>query len=227
MNFRSLLPALGFGLLLSACSKDKDAGSALPSSKASFAFTLHAGNPSVALGRVQGGTLTWTAGTASANAIKFEAERGSTEVEYGSSVQQTIDLFAANTSLGSITLDSGTYREVEFKAFLAPNGAAPALELRGSYTSNGTTTPVTFRAEEAVLLKAEKHNVTLSGATSYEATAPINLQAVAQGISASALDNATRTGGSILITSSSNGTLYQALLRNLRSLSDEAEFHHR
>ncbi|RYY92418.1 MAG: hypothetical protein EOO11_21305 [Chitinophagaceae bacterium] len=222
MKCPSLLTALSVGILLASCSKSKEDASGA----ASFDYQLKATNPAATLARVQGGALTWTAGTASAQQIKFEAKRGGSEVEYSRSLQQSVDLFAAAPVLGSISLEAGTYDEVEFKAFLAPNGATPALELQGQYVSNGVTTPVLFRANEPVLLKAEKHNVTLSAATGYQAVTPLNLALGTSGISGSAFDNAVRSNGTILITATVNSALYNSIVNNLRSSSHgEAGFH--
>jgi hypothetical protein len=201
MKIKNLLPALALGLVLVGCKKSSD--STLNPGQSSFAFQLKAVNPSATVSRVQGGLLTWTSGSATANLVKFEAKRGSTEVEYKTPVSQTINLFADNPSLGNITLDAGTYTEIEFKAFLVASGTNPSLELHGQYVSNGNTVNVVFRSNESILLKAEKHNVTLDGATSYQAVTPVNLGLATQTIAGSSFDNAVRTGGEILITPNS------------------------
>jgi hypothetical protein len=223
-SIRTLLIApLAAALLLTSCKKDGAAGDG-PSA---VTFQLKATNPSVVTGRVEAGSLTWTAAHAEANMIKFEAKKAGAEIELKNTLQQSIDLFAATPSIGSIPIPAGSYDEVEFVAYLAPASGNPALELTGDFSNNGVSTPVTFRATEAIQVKGEKHNVTITDAGGYSATTTVNLALASSGITSAALSGAVRSGGTILITSSVNAGLYATIVSNLRNMHDEAEFHHR
>jgi len=197
---------------------------------------LKATNSSVPLNSVPSGitaealrttavTIEWTAGTASANLIKFEAKQNSNQIEFKSSVQQTIDLFGSNSSLGNIAVPPGIYDEIEFKAQLSPVGANPALELKGTFTQGSAVMPVTFRANETILLKGEKHNVTVNSGTLHNAVTSMDLRKVMMNITATDLANAVNTNGEILITSGINQQLYDIIVKNLRNLKDEEEWH--
>jgi hypothetical protein len=216
--------SLGFLMMLLAGCK-KESIDTPTNVTGSFDYRMQAVNPTAVLSRVLGGSITWTSAKAYATQVKFEAKRGSAEVEFKTNVAQPVDLLdAANNTLGRVSLDSGTYSEVEFKAFLTPGNGLPALELKGNYTNSGSTIPVTFRVEETLILKAEKHNVSIDAAN-YQATAPVNLAQVLQNVPSGSFDNAVRSNGVILITASVNSNLYGILLNNLRALHDEAGFH--
>jgi hypothetical protein len=198
------------------------------------AFELKATNSSVLLNgtmsvqqneRIASGNIVWSAAAASANMIKFEAKKAGAELEYKSSIQQSIDLFSATPVLGSITIPNGSYDEVEFKAFLAPNGTLPALDLKGQFTNGTATTNIHLVVNEPIQIKGEKNNVIIQD-TAYSAVSVLNLSVATQGISASALSNATVTNGEILITSSINSNLYNVIVNNLQNMHEETEVHH-
>ena len=175
--------------------------------------------------RVTTAGLQWTSGTASANLLKFEAKTSSNETEFKSNIQQQIDLFAAAASFGSISIQPGTYAEIEFKAFLHANGSSPAFELNGQF--NGTAShPIVFRVNEDVIFKTEIKNITVTAATDYSALNTLALSNLTQGISEADLNNATLTNGTIVISSSSNTGLYNTILNNLKNHHAEAEVHH-
>ncbi|MDB5252337.1 MAG: hypothetical protein JWP27_1506 [Flaviaesturariibacter sp.] len=221
---RSLfLAPLAAALALTSCKKEDTAS---PIAPAAVTFQLRATNPSVVTGRVEGGTLTWTGARAEASMIKFEAKKAGAEIELKSNVQRSLDLFAPVPSIGSIAIPAGSYDEVEFVAYLAPASGNPALELTGTFSNNGVSTPVTFRASEAIQLKGEKHNVVISDTAGYDAITALNLSLASAGLTSASLSGAVRTGNTILISSSVNAGLYATIVNNLRNLHDEAEFHH-
>lgn len=224
--------ALAFAaLLFASCQKDNSIGNG-----SGVSMQLKAKNTSALLQsmqpgangpsqRIEGVNIEWTSGKASANLLKFEAEKDGSEVEFKSKVKRTIDLFAANNAFGTINIPAGTYNEIEFKAQLSVDGAAPALELKGQLQSSGVATNIVFQANEAIEIKGEKHNVTITDNTVHTAVTAMDLTKIMQGISASALDNAVRTNGEIIISSNVNANLYATIVKNLRNLEDEEEFH--
>ena len=170
--------------------------------------------------------LQWTAARASANLLKFEAKKSGSEVEYKAKVQQTIDLFNVNASLGTIAIGAATYDEVELKALLSPVGQEPALQMTGTLTSASGSTQVQFTANESIEVKGEKKNVTITGSTLQSADIPLNFSMVVKGMTSAEFENAARTNGVIVISASSNAALYSKMVSNLRSLKEESEFHH-
>ncbi len=196
-------------------------------SQSSFKYKLTTTNRSNVVNRLESGNITWTAGYASANQVKFEAKNNSgTEVEYKTSVTQRIDLFASLASaIGVITLPPGTYSEIEFKAELAPNNPDATLELNGTFTSGATTTPVIFTVNSALEIKTEKNNVVISDNASYTALTTFDLSRLTTGITEAMLNSAVKTSGKIIISASSNTGLYNMMLANLDDC-DEVEFDH-
>ncbi|MDQ6609982.1 MAG: hypothetical protein M3Y85_09205 [Bacteroidota bacterium] len=202
------------------------------SEKSSISYQLKTSNTSSAMnrissaGRTEAGTILWTGGSAFANQIKFEAKNSSGEVEFKQNIQQQIDLFAATSSLGTITLPPGTYSEVEFKALLVQSGNKPALELTGTFTTGGISRPIVFRVSANVEVKAEKNNVTVVSGTNYSALNTIDLSQLTRGVTGADLSNATLSGGSIILSSNSNSAIYNTILNNLSSRHGEAEVEH-
>ncbi|MER3471574.1 MAG: hypothetical protein C4330_09615 [Chitinophagaceae bacterium] len=123
---------------------------------AAIAYKMQATNYSSAINRTEAGNLEWTSGTANANLLKFEAKSSGSEVDFKSSIQQSIVLFNPTTLVGHISLPAGTYSEVEFKAQLNPANGNPALQLTGTYTNGNFSANVRFVVNKTVLVKAEK-----------------------------------------------------------------------
>lgn len=215
-----LFTIVAAGLSLAGCKKDNKDGS--------VRYQLKSTNPSSSLARTAtgssasarlNGTLTWTSGFANATRIKFEAETNNREIEYKSTAKQRLDLFSAISSLGSITIPPGTYKEVEFKIEIAPAGNEPALELKGTY--NGT--PVTLRVDNAFEFKAEKEGVTITDNNGYTAITTLNLALLTQGITDADLSNATKTNGAIVISATSNTNLFAKIVNSLGECESEFE----
>jgi hypothetical protein len=200
-------------MALTACKKDNVAANSR------FTFQLKAANPTSTVARTMA-TVSWQSGFVNTNLIKFEAKQSGNEVEFKSNVQRHIDLFALPTDIGNITVPSGTYDETEFKIFIAPNSGEPAFQLQGTVDA----TPLIFKIENSNLIKAEQHQVTLSG--SNVALTTIDLSGLTQGISAADFTKASQTNGAIVISSSSNANLYNTILNNLSRLGEtEVEIH--
>lgn len=226
---KTLLTASTFGLFgIISCKKESTASGA----NSTFSYQLKTINRTSVVGktgtttRTTGANIDWTSGSAFANQLKFEAENNNSEVEFKQNAAQQLDLFAASATLGNITIPAGTYNEVEFKAFLVPNGTLPALELKGTFTSGITTLPVSFTVNSNVELKAEKNNVTVAQGEKYSALNSLDLSQLTRGITETALTNARLTNGAIVISASSNSSLYTILLNNLNSHHGEAEVEH-
>lgn len=206
-------------LLLGSCKKS---GTADPSSS-NMQFQLKADNPLVVVNIVAApGNILWTSGSASATQVKLEAKQNTSQLEFQSSAVQQIDLFASViTGLGNVVLPAGTYTEVEFKITLNQNGANPAMQLNGQYTSGtGIITPVVFNLNSLFELKAEQNNVTVTGSGSLTALTTLNLSFVSNGITQAMLNSATLTNGKIVISASANTSIYSIITNNLQ------QFHH-
>jgi hypothetical protein len=218
-----LLPAIVV-LFLFSCKKQST------NSNSTVEFQLKTANRTSVVNRVDGaGSITWTSGFASATEIKLEAKNSAQQqVEYKSESKQKVDLFTSVAgSLGNVILSPGTYTEVEFRIELSPSGADAALQLDGSFTNGntGAITPVSFRINSIFEIKGEKNNVTITDNSGTTALTTLDLSVLTTGISQAMLSSATITGGSIIISSSSNVALYNIIVANLQ-LHHEAEINH-
>jgi hypothetical protein len=167
-------------------------------------------------------TITWDSGFVNANEIKFEAKQNGQETEFKSTVHKHVDLFGTLSTIGTISLPTGTFDEVEFKIEAAPNGNEPAFQLNG--TINGV--PVILKVDNSIEIKSEQSQVTLSGADI--ALNTITLSQLTNGLSTADFTNATQTNGMIVISSSSNKNLFDAIVANFRTHHEtEVEVHHR
>ena len=164
------------------------------------------------------GVINWTSGYASATEIKFETEQedDGDEIEFKTTTNQKIDLFAPLSSLGFISIPPGTYEEIEFKVKLVSSGSDASLELRGTY--NGT--PVVFKVNNAVEIEAEFENITIADAQDITAIISMNLDLLTNGISESELAAATLTNGEIIISADSNAGLYAIITSNIAKIDD-------
>ena len=212
----TLLTVISLFLIgLTSCKKENLSGDT------AITFQLKTTNPTSTVARTAA-TVAWQSGFVNANLIKFEAKQAGNEVEFKSTVQRHIDLFALPTDIGNVTIPAGTYDENEFKIFIAPNSGEPALQLQGTVDN----TPVIFRVDNSNLIKAEQHQVTISGGSI--ALTTLDLAGLTQGVSDADFASATQNGGSIIISSSSNANLYNAILNNISRLGEtEVEIHHR
>jgi hypothetical protein len=163
--------------------------------------------------------LTWNSGTATPSSVKFEAKKGTTEVEYTSTASQQVNLFnVSQSTFGNITLPDGTYSEIELKINVN------SLELNGIYNNGTADIPVSFEVTSPLLVKAEQNNVDVTGG-SITAVTQLDLSSFTTGITQTMLNNATRTNGTIVISSASNASLYNIIINNIGRFH-HAEFNH-
>ena len=206
----------GATVFLASCKKEN-------SDPLGITYQLQTSNRSSIVGRVASGNIVWTSGFGNATQVKFEGKGPNGEIEYKSSLQQRIDLFSGVSTLGNVTLPAGTYQEVEFEVKLNPTATEPALSLSGTYASTGAAVPITFNISAPLELETELNNVTVLTNNSYNALTTLNLSLLTRGITQAMLDNAVKTNGVIVISSSSNVNLYTIIFDNLRDC-DGMEF---
>lgn len=180
-------------------------------------YKIKTANATSTVGRVMLGSIAWTSGYASVSEIEFEAENNNVEIEYKSETRQKIDLFSPLTTLSTIIVPPGTYRDIEFEIEIEPNGNDAALELKGLYTSGAASTPVVLKINSEIEIESEKNDFTVTGTGSYSALTTLNLSLLSVGISESMLNNATKTNGVIEISATSNTSIYRIMLEKLKN----------
>src|SRR5205085_1111300 len=159
------------------------------------------------------------------SSVKFEAKKGTTEVEYSSTAGQQVNLFSlAQSAFGNITLPDGTYSEIELKINVNGTTTTPALELNGVYNNGTADIPVSFRVTTPLIIKAEKNNVDITSG-SFTAVTELDLSVYTTGITQTMLNNAAKTNGTIVISSVSNASLYNIIVNNIDRFH-HAEFNH-
>jgi hypothetical protein len=216
---------------LAACKKN---GVSPSSTTPQMSFQVKADNLSTDLASTsQGSTavntitgLTWTSGIANISQFKLEAKKNGVETEIQSRNLTNVDLFAANPSIANVTLDTGTYREIEISVVFqkSPDASALPLKLNGTFTTGGgTVIPIEFDFNDNAVIKTEGHNITVTSSTDFVALVHLHLGKLEAGITAADLDNATLTNGTIVISRTSNASIYNRVLNNLGNCG-ESEF---
>ncbi|MFL5788408.1 MAG: hypothetical protein ACJ748_10170, partial [Flavisolibacter sp.] len=229
-----LFPIIAAGLFTSCKKEQSLTNLSHPSnSQPSIAFHLKAVNTMSTVNRlssvsstqkIEGANITWLSGTASVSMIKFEAKKDGSEVEFKSNVNQTVNLFSDSSFIGTLSIPTGKFDEVEFKAQLSPSGNNPSLQLNAQVTNGSNTINIVFIGNENIEIKGERSNVTITDSSIHNAITSLNLSALSNGISASAISNAVVTNGQLLITASVNQDLYKQIVKNLKDLDDEEDF---
>jgi hypothetical protein len=224
-------------LSLAACKKS---GNSPSSTNSQLTFQMKADNSSTNLaattstnGLATSSTftgiagLTFTSGTANISQFKFEAKRNGVEIEVTSKKLTNIDLFAASPSIAGVTIDTGTYREIEIRAIFQKSADTTAipLQLKGNFTaSGGTVIPIEFDLNDNATIKSEVEDVHVTSTTDFAALIHIHLRKLESGVTAADLEAAKLTNGILVISNTSNTAIYNKILNNFTNCG-EAEFH--
>jgi hypothetical protein len=223
-------------MALAACKKN---GTMPSSTGPQMSFQVKADNLSTNLASATQGSasvnsitgLTWISGIANISQFKLEAKKNGVETEIKSKNLTNVDLFALSPSIANVTIDTGTYKEIEIRVVFRKTSDTSALPLmlKGTFTtSGGTVIPIEFDFNDDATIKAEAHNITVTSTTDFVALIHLHLGKLEAGISAADLEAATLTNGMIVISNSSNTSIYNRVLSNLGN-SGESEFdeHHK
>lgn len=198
-------------LFISSCSKENN------SSGITYKLKTSA-SPSLVTGGVMQGVVQWTSGYASLVEIEFEAESNSTEIEYKTEIKQKFDLFAPLSTIGVINIPPGNYNDVEFEMEVQPNTTDAALQLSGVFTNgSGTVTPIVFKLNAALEIEAEMSSVIITPGDNFTALNTLNISLLTTGVTENMLNNATRNGGVIEISITSNVDIYNIIFNNLKT----------
>lgn len=234
-NLTKGISIIAIALVFGACKKDNSQRS---SSGSQVKFGISADNSASSLNSsVNGGAVTnattsatvnWTSAVANIAYFKFEAKTKNIDIEIKTRSLLNVDLFATTPPVIGATIDTGTYREIEIKVILAKtNTSAIPLTLKGSFTTpGGAIVPVEFDFNDDAEIKAEAQNVTVDGKTDWATTIKLHLNRLLLGITPAALDAAVRTGGTIIISSKDNVTIYNKIIANFPSSGEDDGFHH-
>jgi hypothetical protein len=220
--------------MFSACKKSNNASSS--TSGTQMAFAVSADNSASSFASSTGSNLTtnatasitWTSGIANIAYFKLEAKKKNTEIEIKTKSLQNVDLFAPIPTVISSAIDTGTYSEIEIKVVLAKSttGAIP-LTLKGNFTTGGgVVVPIEFDFNDDAIIKAEADNVTIDGKTDLATTIKLHLNRLISSTAAATLEAATRTGGVIVISSTSNTAIYDIIKSKIIECGAFEKFEH-
>jgi len=218
MNSRHTLYTLLILTIFSSCKKENNAGQ--------IGFKLQTANrTSQVSGRVASASIVWNSGSVFADKVEFEAEKEDEfEISYEGRVRRKIDLFASvPQQLTNISIPPGTYDEISIEIDFTNNTGDTAFVLRGTYNNNGINTPVLLIINEVVELEAEAEAVTIGNDSDFRAITTFDLSQLTTGISGNALNNATLTNGTLIISQNNNQAIYNIIRENLYDM-DSVEF---
>jgi hypothetical protein len=219
---------LGITVILSSCSKDEAIGAGnlqYQVKPAGFTGTIASTGTNSGLNAIIGSsnTLSFTSGSVNVSEIDFEAESKTVEIEYELKKFLSIDLFNLSPILGSINIPEGTYEEVELKLVLKKSTVSSTipLTLKGTYKdANGLSTPVEFYFNEEYEIEIEAENVLVKSNTDYIGLVNLQLNKLLVNIGSNDLSGATKTNGVIVISNTSNLSLYNKFKFNLNDFGD-------
>lgn len=233
------LPILAaFGLLTISC--QKDSGSASVQGNATIQFKPQAVNTSstivgstitpITAGTNTNGvaTINWTSGYLNISEFEFEAQKenssrqgDTSHIKYEIKGPFKLDLFAAPSILATLSLPSSIYNEVEveIEGVKSANGD-PNFYLEGTYKNEaGNISPIIIKLNEEYEIEA-KFKQLQAQPINYVSLLKLQLDLLAKNIGTVNLSNATKTNGTIIISSTSNANIYQILVVNLSRMCD-------
>jgi hypothetical protein len=181
-------------------------------------------------------TFKWDVCTMNVSKIEFEAEGRETEnasnsykVKYEWKGSKTVNLFSSTEVIGSIALDPGVYKEIELqvKASKSQDNSSPAFYISGSYTNMlGVEIPVEIVINDYLEFEVEQEGTTLDGTNDYSALIDLNLSLLTSTVLQSELDLAQLLDGKLVISATSNSTLYLKIKNNISSFGKVEYDHH-
>jgi hypothetical protein len=138
---------------------------------------------------------------------------------------KTVDLFNLNSVIGGVTLVPGTFdnASIKIESFKSDAPSSPLFYLTGDYTnSTGAVKRINIVINEDFEIRINKTD-TLNFANDFTSIIKMNLSLLLSDISQTDFDNAVLTDGKLVISSKSNVTLFDKILKNLHG-SGESEF---
>ena len=213
-HLRLMAIAITSTLLFAACKKDKDEKVEETPIKPGINYQLSFNKETTPgstgnLSEIKTGVITWTSGYATVSNITMEATKDGQLVELKSDLSQRVDIFKLITTVSNFDIPAGTYQNIKFKTSIASSPSHHAFELKGSYQSNGTTTPIVVRVTQPVTFEVEHAApVTINAGEAFIALNKLDLAALTSGITEEMLNNAVRNNGTIVITHYMNSNMY-------------------
>lgn len=171
-------------------------------------------------------SITWDTVQMVVSTVKFEAKlksmdtyRDSVEISYKWTGPTMASLLDSSLFFGEFILQPGFYDEIEIGVQGLKDDAnpEPVFYMTGQYINGEVTViPVRFETYSNIEFKTEKDSVDVSGDNiDFTSYVQLYLDKLMTDISPEVLDNATLTGGVILISEERNRDIYYIVMRNL------------
>lgn len=162
-------------------------------------------------------SISWTSGVANITQFKLEAKKNGKQIEIVSKNITNVDLFSLSPSLIAASIDTGTYKEIEIRVILTKSTTADIpVKLKGTFTTaGGASVPIEFDYNDDAIIRAEAENVKVDATNDITAKLNFHTNIILSNVVSAELDKATRTNGTIFISSTSNTTLYAKVILNL------------
>jgi len=226
----------GTSTFLGSCKKDNTTPSSAGNSQLSFgvradngtgtSLSANSGNGSGNNTPSATASVNFTSGTANISGFRLEATKRGLQIEVRSNNLTNIDLFAINASVTGVTIDTGTYTHIEIRVELSKSStAALPLMLKGTFTNaSGTVIPIELDFNDDAEIRAEAQDVVVSSTTSLTTIVTMHLNKLLAGVSASQLNSATLTNGTLVISNSINTGIYNQVKNNISNCGDDGGF---
>ncbi|GAC1312479.1 MAG: hypothetical protein NVSMB24_34030 [Mucilaginibacter sp.] len=173
-----------------------------------------------------GGNITWQSGYVNVESISFEGKNQENNQGHDDFIEPAVyklDLFGPNQLIGKVDIAVGTYHNVDIKIELKQTPTGAALFLKGLYASAKGNIPVELSLNEGnddMEIKALAKDLTVGAKDSYIAYINLHLDKLIAGVKSADLDGATLTGGTMVISSTSNVAIYTKIKATLGNCSD-------
>jgi len=221
----SLAGAMVLVLTFTGCKKD-----ATTSTTAQFSFAMGSDNATTPIAAsVNSGSLTtfavatgtasvaWTTAIANVSLFKLDAKKDGAAFEVTASGLANIDLLAITPAAINAVVPAGSYTSVELHVVLAKTtGTAFPLVLKGNYTTKaGTVVPIEFDFNDDAEIVAVAADMVIDGKSDLVGNISLHLNKLLADVTATDIDQTTRTNNTILITSAINPTVYAKIKADL------------
>ncbi len=214
MNFLKLTPGLLAVCVLTfnGCKKDSET-----TGETTLSYEFQAENTASIFSSASEKTLVyltvpgirWTTATLNLSKLRFSAMREGKPFESSLANIENINLLEAGKYFGSISLPKGWYNDVQVTLTLKKSAtAAIPLTLKATLTTEtGSVVPVEFYFNDDAELNILADRLNASG-DKYIGQIRLKLSTLVSQVNFSALASAQRTNGVVVISSTSNTSLY-------------------
>lgn len=231
-NFLTVLALISIFAFVSCSNEDEIPGSG--EGKLGFAFVLNNGTTNSANARIENNRLTIDNGFIQIKELELEVEGrndlGTFEKEIEikfrdikkvnfNDFDESVDFF--------INIEAGEYNEIELELDLIDHGNEPSIYIEGTYsTQAGSSLPVVFEFYgddidfEVEIESKDGSYFTIDARNNPLALFEINAVNWFRGVSDSDFENATLTGGKLIINRDTNRNIYTRVTNNIKQSAE-------